>query len=784
MKYHLVIVILITFITNAQQNFITKDIISSYEEYIEMPREVAYVHLNKSTYIKGENIGFNAYILNKSDKKFSTETTNLYCVISDKNNTIIKSKLVMVQQGISRGSFAIDSLFGSGEYTFKAYTNWMKNFSEKNFFIQKIRIIDPKEEPQAKPKLISNTIDAQFLPEGGHFITGINNTVGVTIKDSLGFGISSLTGEILDAQSNVISTFKTNQLGIGRFSFIPKVDNTYSARIQFNNQEQTFSINKIESKGVLINLQDLGDKLAIRCRTNTATLFSLQNRYFTLAIHNGSSIKKLTISFNDNIEETKVISHNDLFPGINIFTLFDDQNNPISERQFFNHEGISFIKSQRFTHKKEADSILINLSYDNIDLSLFNNASISVLPSDTKSYRHHHNLPSYTLLQPYIQGHIENAPYYFTKINKKKKYELDNLLLTQGWSSYDWNTIFNNPPEYDYDYEKGIGFTATLNNQNGIKLMHYPTIIHPTELIELDSGDNQFERNELFLLEDEKIRFGEIQSNGDVKKPYVFLKFKPSTIPSLDITNTILSVKDNNLLQSSETSPFQDIEELGEVVLIKKREYTKHELLQNKSFGKIEEFDEKKKRYHRTFANYISTQGFYASDNPAGGADFIVINRNPPTPNNNIPTIYLDGVLLSNVKFLQNYQLNQVDYIEVIKYGLGTGIRGGAGVIKIVTNPFKTNKKQDQKEVYKEYEVPLSFSVPKEFYIPKYSSYNSNFFREYGIIDWFPNLQINAGNIVIKIKDTKTSTIKLCIEGILSDGTFLSEIKEIKIKED
>ena len=81
---------------SAQNNSATDSIISSFENYSDLPREVAYVHLNKSTYVKGEAIGFSAYVLDKDTKTPSALTTNLYCTISDSNNTTIKQKLIHI----------------------------------------------------------------------------------------------------------------------------------------------------------------------------------------------------------------------------------------------------------------------------------------------------------------------------------------------------------------------------------------------------------------------------------------------------------------------------------------------------------------------------------------------------------------------------------------------------------------------------------------------------------------------------------------------------------------
>src|SRR5690606_37962296 len=67
----------------------TETLLSSFKTYTNLPREVIYTHLNKSTLIKGETLGFTLYVFDKNQKKLSNVTTNVYCIITDENNTII-----------------------------------------------------------------------------------------------------------------------------------------------------------------------------------------------------------------------------------------------------------------------------------------------------------------------------------------------------------------------------------------------------------------------------------------------------------------------------------------------------------------------------------------------------------------------------------------------------------------------------------------------------------------------------------------------------------------------
>ena len=81
------------------------------------------------------------------------------------------------------------------------------------------------------------------------------------------------------------------------------------------------------------------------------------------------------------------------------------------------------------------------------------------------------------------------------------------------------------------------------------------------------------------------------------------------------------------------------------------------------------------------------------------------------------------------------------------------------------------------------YKVPLSFSSNKKFYVPKYQFYNSNFFTKYGTISWFPDVKPNADGVIdLKFFYPESDDITLHIEGVIEDGTYISESKTISVR--
>lgn len=283
-----------------------KNIVEQYQNYAEDAREVVYMHLNKSAYIKGETIGFTAYVLDKKDKKPSKVTTNLYVSIEDENKNIIKEKLIKVEDGISSNTIAVDKAFGSGFYTIKAYTNWMRNFNEQNYFVESIKIIDPKEEKSILTETVKNAIDAQFLPEGGHLLNGVVNNVGVVLKDYKGYGVPSVKGKVHDQNNTLITEFEVNDLGIGKFPLLAETGSSYTVSFTYLNKDYSFNVNApVEPTGVTLSLVKHRNKAIVALMTNEESLNLIKGKPYQMTIHNGDNIDVTDVVFNDELSIMK-----------------------------------------------------------------------------------------------------------------------------------------------------------------------------------------------------------------------------------------------------------------------------------------------------------------------------------------------------------------------------------------------------------------------------------------------------------------------------------------------
>ncbi|SHG74233.1 hypothetical protein [Winogradskyella jejuensis] len=769
---------------NAQSSVI----VEKYENYTEAPREIAYVHLNKSTYIEGEMMGFTAYVFDKYTKEPSKMTSNLYCTISNESGAIITKKLIRVTNGVASNVFDIDSTLSTGIFTFKAFTNWMRNFDENNHYEQTFKVIDADNLRSVLPVNPNDfKIDLQVVGEGGHILYDSQNTIGIIAKNQFGYGIASAYGNITNANTNeIISEFQLNTVGLAKLVFKPNFGQSYNVNLFLNDRTISTKIENIKTNGLVMNLTSLKDKVSIQVRTNKQSLSLLKNKTFKIGLNNGRNIIATPFSLSKNGAVILSFPKNELFSEMNIFTIFTQNDEPILERLYFNNNILKQkLVGTTVTHLQ--DSLKITLNADNIDTSKWSNLSISVLPSSTKSYNHHNNLLSQLYIQPYVNGRLENASEYFESEDRATAFNLDLLMLTQGWSSYDWKEIFTfKDDKLIYPFEQGIDITANIYNKKSGTYILYPFSDMNTQIFDVPEDEDFFNVSTIFPTDKDSLKIGYLglKNKGLKEKPSLSLQFNPSKIPKFKpYIKVIKEVFTINQLPSNYNEIFSEswnntkVTKLDEVVIKGKSRRTQLEALKEKATYYEVDILSKIKRLQQTKLDvYLSSLGWQAQIDYKNNA---MIIRNPRIRiGDNIPLVYLNDAPLNfnsssiNLSPLVPLTTYDVEYIEYyIKSGLGTTTRGSAGYIKIYTNPLI----EKQKAFTKSYEFPLKFNAQKTFYTPKYQSYNSDFFREYGTIAWFPRVTIKNRRAHVKIPDYNTNNMTLFIEGIVNNNQYISE---------
>ncbi len=772
---------------------------NTYQAYFELPRETLYTHLNKTTFIAGEEVWFKTYVFDRHENLPSKATTNINVGVYDESGKLIRNDLWLAQNGSANGNFFIDSTFTTGDYYIKASTNWMRNFEENDAYIQKIKIIGNDIN---KNKLVvkKNNYDFQFLPEGGYIIYDLNNTLGFKITDSNNKGLK-ISGTIYNDNNQEITTFKSNDFGIGKCSFRPNIDQSYFAKINLpNGNVIRKDIIDIRTNGIALSVNSTRAKdVLVNISTNQFTHNSIKEKVYTLLIHKNGKSKSMTFSFKTSKNKLLRIPKKDLFNGINILTVFDENEQALIERLIFNSSKSTDASPISISQiKTENDSLYLSLySLDKQNSNkTINNISISVLPHSTSSYNPDQNIISATQLKPYIKGYIEDPKYYFTKVNYKKLYELDLLLLTQGWSRYNWNSIFNNTPKAIFEFENGVTLKGKINDSKKIttlrlqdpKLKGFSWSNVPVK------SDNTFEVKNYYPLKNEIIRLSYFDKNGKLAKPNLYVSCMLNSADQHTLNQDILT-KYNHLIEltlpkhiSFENFFYKDNIVLDEVIL----QGTSKQKKVDDAAGKINNITFKNNYTHitqdianrfHTILDYIGANGYNVSRSTQFGN--VQIRRNIVSSINasQSPVVFFDNSPISDFNFLTSVYTSDVEGIIIDKNGFGTGMNGANGVIRIYSRKTPLGGFINKQNPYAhESKVNVGFTKSKIYYSPKYKNYNDDLYKNYGTIGWFPNINLEHNNsIVLKIPNTKTQKLNFYIEGTDNKGNLISEVKTISV---
>ncbi|MDT7832491.1 hypothetical protein RQM59_08875 [Flavobacteriaceae bacterium S356] len=791
--------VLISLTSLAQKNLAKID--SSYVNYFQDTRETPYLHLNKTSFLSGEEIWFSAYVIEQNSQRPHPTTSNLYISIFDASGNLKDQQLVHVKKGLGYGSINIDSTFTKDHYYLKASTKWMKNFKEDQSFSQKIKIVSsPKKKITESTKSEKDYFEFKLFPEGGHLVANTINNVGILIKNANNKGQKIQKGVIKDEQGNILKTFITNHLGFGKVKLFFSENSTYTFEATLENGSIVFAKTpKISSQGISLQVENNESKqLKINIGTNENTLKRIAGKKYTVVVHNTRTYLKYALPINSSMTNYSLLLRKEQLPkGMNIITVFNEQSIPLVERLIFINDDTLYsnVSIDKTFYGKDS----INISFENKSSeSVF--LSASFLPHETKAYNPKHSIRTAILLKPYIKGDIENFQYYFLKNDRKRRVDLDLLLLTQGWSKYSWDHIFNAPPKLYNPFEYGIDITTNVNkrlNKKQTVLMYSPENKLVREIKNLESS---YILKNSFIKKNSIINFALKSKTGLFKITPVMSYSNSSLSDSFAPSTTFLEKSELEISNFKDLS--KDIEVLDEVVVkaAKKREY------ENDAYGlntmllgiKMENliissgetvFDFLRLRGYNIYTTVngnvvigargisnLGSRGLGAQS--SGDENFAPAEQEEENLFKTGVRVFLNGEEVSqNLWIVENIYLNTV---KEIFYGRNHDNRSSEQVHIFTLSPLEYDVRRAE---YTKVKLPIGFAVEKKYYSPKYPTFFDDTYKNYGAIFWKPNVVIKeSSKTSITVPTHLQDAFNIYIEGVSESGKLISIKKTIELK--
>jgi hypothetical protein len=282
-------------------------------------------------------------------------------------------------------------------------------------------------------------IDLQFFPESGELVHGLSSKVGFKALDANGKG-KFIEGDIVDEKEEIISSFKSNTLGMGSF-FINNADSTkkYHARVRLSSiQSSLFQLPNVAATGNTLSIQKQGNNIVVKAFSN----YMENDSIFLRISFRGIDLYEKKVNLTQGVYQS-LLSTVEIPEGIISFTMLDNTKKPIAERLYFNKKPQSRLKINLSTNKNKytkRELTHLNIQTTNHkDEPIKANTSLLVINKEElgtmQSLRQ--NILSYFLIDSELKGNIENPGYYFK--NDSINNDLEALMLTQGWSKYNYS---------------------------------------------------------------------------------------------------------------------------------------------------------------------------------------------------------------------------------------------------------------------------------------------------------------------------------------------------------
>jgi hypothetical protein len=450
--------LLLTFLSSNAQ--VIQEVQNSFNLYKQSAlQEKVFVHTDKTAYLPGEIVWFKVFCVDGNDHKPLNLSKVVYVEILDNNQSPVTQAKIAMKNGIGDGSLYIPVSVNNGNYKFRAYTSWMKNFSPDYYFEKMITLVNPLRSPDSSPaKETAAAYDIQFFPEGGNLVSGLASKVGFKAIDKSGKGVAA-RGAIIDQHNDTVARFQSLNFGMGNFSFTPAAGNTYKAIVKLNGTTLTKELPEITPQGYVMKLTDKGAALDVQVNGPDGNIFLFAHTRQTVRAAEGLSVSSGVAHF--------TVNKNALGDGISSITIFNNSKQPVCERLYFKRPTQKLSIAANSDKPQYALRKKVNISLaakDQANKPVLANMSMAVYRVDSLQDVDHNNIFDYLWLGSDLKGTIESPDYYFANAGTDEA--LDNLMLTQGWRRFQWNQVLENKtPSFNFLPEyKGHIVTAKLVN--------------------------------------------------------------------------------------------------------------------------------------------------------------------------------------------------------------------------------------------------------------------------------------------------------------------------------
>ncbi|MBI5858175.1 MAG: hypothetical protein HZB42_11085 [Sphingobacteriales bacterium] len=777
----------------------------------KFPQEKIYVHYDREYYIAGETIWFKAYLYNNG--KPSDVSNNLYLQLINNKGQVIANKKFPVLGAVAKGNIDLHDSLPQDNYYIRAFTPAMLNTEEALLYKKNIFVFRPAGATQNQTSNVNQTVSLQFFPESGNLVDGIMTTVAFKATDQWGMPVD-VSGTIKTETGTVITNFSSYHDGIGKIAFAPQVGKKYIAEAETAAGKRTYQLPEVRSSGINLHIEDEKGSKKIQLSRSEQDKISFDNLLLVAQINN-QVVFETEIAFEDYPSVIGHLGTDSLPSGILHFTVFNKDRIPLAERLAFVDNGeyrsaasIAAVKTS--FEKRGANEIEIIFP----DAAM-RSCSAAIIDMPSMSFNDKDNIVSRFLLTGDLKGYIYNPAWYFVqKDSFGEKHAdstasaLDNLMLTHGWSRFNWTKLLageyvdKRPEDLPFISVSGqVVDERTRQPLSGGKLNMY--------LIGADSSESSYEA---MVNGKGQFRLDSLFFAGKSKFHYAYTDYREKQRPALVIPDEVSIEKIMNAIVADITantisrhtgiiSNKTEIDNRFTYVQSKLEEVKELERVTVQSKTKKRPIEQVNEKYA---TGVFSSQANVELDNinqPANDKSLNVVEY----IKNNIHTIdiqngqfvnqknfslmtgqkWLIGIFLdeapANIGLLQTIRMQDVALIKFYEAGfVGVGSSYPGGAVAVYTKEKIKEEKPDKWNYFER----NGYAVSREFYNPDYSPAGPKqpTTDNRTTLYWNPNVYTEQGAKSVKLyfyNNDFSKKFKVVVEGFDAEGRLIHAEKLI-----
>jgi len=735
-------------------------------------------------------------------KKNNTEQVNAVIKFTDKKNLPYGERAVSYQvwlnDKIAERGKGITSTTGELSISF---ANAKPGIAVSGRIIATLTLPDKEEIVKTIPiKSTTAALAVALLPEGGNLVEGLPSKVAVKVVNPSGLG-EDVSGVLTDNEGTEVLNFSTTHLGMGNFILNPQPGKTYTVKIKLKDGPvQNIPLLKALPAGYILTVN------------NTDTSKLTAKVMMTESLLDQGEMK-LVIQYNNNVyavlkakAQKQVTSFSipkkDLPYGILHFTLFTPANVPVCERLVFVNNPADQISASMQNLKgsySRRENVALNLLAKDGGKPTQGSFSIAVTNADIvePDVDNESNILTSLLLTADLNGYVEKPNYYFNNPNTKTNADLDNLMLTQGWSRFVWKSVMEGgvvkPVAFPAEKMQKISGTITTTGGKPVDKGKVSLLSTSGGLFMIDTltdAKGHFSFDNLAFGDSTKFV---VQARNAKNKKFVEINLDlfPGQVVTKNKNTGDIVVNVNEAIQGyiqKSESYFDDqvrrgiLERsflLNQVNIVQKKNPAKNSSNLNGSGFADAVITAKDLVTAINLSQYL--QGRVAGMIMRNGQAYLLRNNGTPMQ------IILDGMNVGP-DFLDNITPQDVETIEVLKSGANTAIygsQGGGGLLIITT------KRGGGDYGYSRYSPgiitygPKGYYADRVFYSPQYAPGNTIKGEDKRTtVFWMPHI-LTAEDGTAKFNFYNTDQVgnyRIVIEGINDDGHLARKVYTYEVK--